>query len=104
MEATSVWHTLRWAWRVSSWCMRTAWQGAVMLWRLGRLLRRWPEISGPVLHCPHGHEIAGEGTWQCRCSAVYTGWVFEECPNCRATAGWVACDVCGMAIINPLRE
>lgn len=53
------------------------------------------------LTCPHGHVNATVGRWACaHCHATYQGWV-GRCEVCGASAGWIACEVCGVGITLP---
>lgn len=73
-------------------------RGALGLARLpGQLRAR----SADHLLCPDGHPNPVLGRWTCRCGAAYLGHAFAPCPVCGLPAGWVRCEVCGLAIRSP---
>ncbi len=64
-------------------------------------VRGFQRALGGVLHCAHGHPNPTHGRFRClTCKATYHGWV-GRCEVCGASAGWIACDVCQIAIPLP---
>lgn len=68
---------------------------------LVRLPRRIQARSADQLFCPDGHSNPVMGRWSCRCGANYLGHAFGPCPVCGFPAGWIRCEVCGLAIRSP---
>ena len=67
-----------------------------------RFLLRLIAALRPTTRCGHcARPVAQYARWRCRCGAATDGWAWR-CPNCRAFAGWVACEHCGMGVTNPL--
>ncbi|MEI7511913.1 MAG: hypothetical protein WCK01_00425 [Candidatus Uhrbacteria bacterium] len=75
---------------------------AVALVRGARFLMRLLAALAPTTNCAHCQRpVAQYARWRCRCGAASDGWAWR-CSNCRAFAGWVACEHCAMGVTNPL--
>jgi hypothetical protein len=57
-----------------------------------------------TIDCPAGHPNTLMGRWSCSCGAAYMGHVFGPCPICGMPAGWMRCEVCGLAIRSPWKD
>jgi hypothetical protein len=91
--------------RCVGWVLGSIALGALALWRLVRIVRNWEALTGGSVRCPRGHRNSMLGVWQCAsCGSNYDGWAFRPCPTCTATARFVACERCGLAIRSPLGE
>lgn len=84
------------------------WTIAFALWRGVVALVRFPGAfrakRAEVLPCPAGHTNQVFGRWTCGCGAAYLGHAFGPCPVCGMPAGWVRCEVCGLALRSPWKE
>lgn len=65
------------------------------------LPRKLRAKSSNVIRCQSGHPNPVMGRWTCGCGAVYLGHAFGPCPICGLPAGWVRCEVCGLALKSP---
>jgi len=101
-ELQTAFRLLRTVLGIALWCGGTVWLGVSMIWRTGVLLSRFKALTDQVLFCPRGHEVPVYGIWDCHCGSRVEGWAFAPCLICRETAGYVPCQICGLAVRNPL--
>ncbi len=94
--------------RVVLFSLALPWVLVVAAWRFIVAVLRLPwqlqAKSADMLLCPAGHPNPTHGRWTCSCSAVYLGHMFAPCPICGMPAGWVRCEVCGLAIRSPWKD
>src|SRR6266446_5713639 len=103
-ELRSAWGFLMTAVRWTVWIIETVVLGTRAVRHVARFGLRWTEITGRTVVCPRGHVNAALGVWQCGCGSTFEGWVFDRCPVCRESAGWVPCSTCGLPIQSPIRS
>ncbi len=84
------------------------WAIVVALLRVVVALVRFPAAfrakRAEFLLCPSGHRNQVFGRWTCGCGAAYLGHAFGPCPVCGMPAGWVRCEVCGLALRSPWKD
>lgn len=84
------------------------WTIAFAVMRLTVAILRWPRVhrakSASVICCPSGHPNPVMGRWTCSCGAAYLGHAFGPCPICGMPAGWMRCEVCGLALRSPWKD
>ena len=102
MELRSAWRVFVWAFKCTLWGFATVLLGARALWSTGRLLFRYRQIVAETRTCDRGHEVIMYGLFDCRCGSRIEGWVFDRCPVCGESAGYIPCPTCGRPVRNPL--
>ena len=91
--------------RIVLWVLGTAWLGLMTILRVIGFLRQLGELQSEILLCPRGHENPAYGVFECTSASpvhLHEGWVFGRCRVCDLSAGYTPCQVCGLAILNPL--
>ena len=66
----------------------------------------WLLASRDVLPCPGcGGAVSLVGRYECgRCGFVFDGFAFSVCTVCGAIPPYIACQVCGAGVRNPVNR
>jgi hypothetical protein len=89
---------------VMTWTGKTIWLGLLGILGAVSRLPRVPALLASRTRCPRGHEVQLQGVWFCAgCRGNYEGHAFSPCPNCGASAGYVECEQCELAVMNRWR-
>lgn len=97
--------SLRWSVRLTLWSAMTPFVVARGVYRMSRRLAGARMLaSNDALPCSGcGGLVSLVGRFECgRCRYVFDGFAFARCPVCNAVPPYIACQVCGVGLRNPL--